>query len=156
MKIMHLCLALATLLVGVGLVVTMSGCQAQRQLKVGLVDTDRIVRESPRYMELNVMLANERQAFREQLPNNTNNMSDSQINELRQKLAKDAQARSDKFSKQYMDFIKKLTEDIRGAAKTVAEERDFDLVIVDSPNTPTVLYNSGENLTTDILLKLNV
>lgn len=156
MRMKRFGVALAAVAVGAGLIAGVSGCQAQRQLKVGLVDTDRIVRESPKYMELKVMLADERQQFLGQFPNDTKNMTDSQISELRKKLGKDYKDRSDKLSKQYLSFLKKLTEDIRGAAESVAADRSFDLIIVDSPTTPTVHYNSGENLTTDILLKLNV
>ena len=122
--------------------------------QVGVVDTDRVVRENPKYMELNVMLAGERQAVMQQVPSNFRDMSSSQRQEVRKKLAKDAKERSDKFSKKYIDFIKGLTDDIRVAAKSVADDRHYDLIIVDSPSNPTVLYNSGDNITTDILLKL--
>ena len=48
----------------------------------------------------------------------------------------------------------KLTEDIRGAAKSVAKDRHYDLIIVDSPSERTGLSHSGDDITTDILLKL--
>ena len=154
MKVKQFCTILAVGAVGLGLACSMSACCCNGTMKVGVVDTDRIVRENPKYMELNVMLAGERQAVMQQVPQNVQKMSDSQRQELRKKIAKDAQERSDKFSKKYMEFINNLTEDIRGAAKSVANDRDYDLVIVDSPSNPTVLYHSGDNITTDILLKL--
>ena len=154
MKVKHWGMALAVGAVSLGLILGMSGCSWQRGIKVGVVDTDRVVRENPKYMELNVMLAGERQAVMQQVPSNFRSMSVSQRQEVRKKLAKDAKERSDKFSKKYMEFLNKLTEDIRGAAKSVAKDRHYDLIIVDSPSNPTVLYNSGDNITTDILLKL--
>lgn len=154
MKVKHWSMALAVGAVGLGLILGMSGCSLQRGMKVGVVDTDRVVRENPKYMELNVMLAGERQAVMQQVPSNFRSMSVSQRQEVRKKLAKDAKERSDKFSKKYMEFLNNLTEDIRGAAKSVAKDRHYDLIIVDSPSNPTVLYNSGDNITTDILLKL--
>ena len=132
----------------------LSGCVGQRGIKVGVVDTDRIVRENNKYMELNVMLAQEREAVIMQVPENFASLSESQKQEVRKKIGKDANERSDKFNKAYMEFLNKLTDDIRDSAKDVAQNRDIDLVIVDSPSNPTVLYNAGENITTDILLKV--
>ncbi|MBQ7567431.1 OmpH family outer membrane protein [bacterium] len=154
MQSRHLGTLLALSAVCCGLVWGLSGCSMQHTIKVGVVDTDRVVRENPKYMELNVMLAGERQAVMQQVPSNFRDMSSSQRQEVRKKLAKDAKERSDKFSKKYIDFIKGLTDDIRVAAKSVADDRHYDLIIVDSPSNPTVLYNSGDNITTDILLKL--
>lgn len=154
MNIKHYCTILALSCVGLGLVLGISGCSTQRTMKVGLVDTDRIIRENPKYMELNVILAGERDAVRMQIPENFGKMDEKQRQEVRKKLVKDAQERSDKFSKKYMEFLNKLTEDIRGSAKAIADDRHFDMIIVDSPSNPTVLYNSGDNITTDILLKL--
>ncbi len=148
------CTALILGGLGLGLAVSMTACSWQRSMRVAVVDTDRIVRENPKYMELNVLLAQERDAVIDQVPENVRSLSKEQKQELRKKLAKDATERSDKFSKMYMDFLKKLTEDIRGSAKEIAQDRHIDLVIVDSPSNPTVLYSAGENITTDILLKL--
>ena len=48
-KLVH-CLILTV--VGAGLLLCGSGC-AKRPLKVGVVNTERIIRENPKYMELN-------------------------------------------------------------------------------------------------------
>ncbi|MDO5295474.1 MAG: OmpH family outer membrane protein [bacterium] len=153
MKGKHWGVALAVSAVSLGLILGVNGCSWQRGIKVGVVDTDRIIRESPKYMELKVMQAGEQQAWMQQIPSNLKSMSVSQRQEVRKKLAKDYKERSDKFSKKSQEFLNQLTEDIRGAAKSVAKDRHYDLIIVDSPSNPTVLYNSGDNITTDILLK---
>lgn len=154
MQVKHWYAALVIGAASLGLVLGMSGCSWQRGIKVGMVDTDRIVRENPKYMELKVMQAGEIQALRQQVPSNLRSMSVSQRQEVRKKLFKDAQEREDKFSKKYMEFLNKLTEDIRGAAHSVAKDRSYDLIIVNSPSERTVLYISGDDITTDILLKL--
>jgi len=131
-----------------------SGC-AERTLKVGVVNTERIIRENPKYMELNVILSDERSKIYSQIPSNVSSMSVAQKKALQEKLAKDAAERSSKFDKLYNESMKGLREDIKAQASEVAKDKDIDLVVVNTVNYPVVLYTSGDNITLDILLKMD-
>lgn len=74
---------------------------------------------------------------------------------LQEKLAKDAAERSSKFDKLYNESMKGLREDIKNQAAEVAKDKDIDLVVVNTVNYPVVLYTSGDNITLDILLKMD-
>ena len=150
-KFVH-CLILTV--VGAGLLLCGSGC-AKRPLKVGVVNTERIIRENPKYMELNVILSDERSKIYSQIPSNVNSMSAAQKKALQEKLAKDAAERSSKFDKLYNESMKGLREDIKNQAAEVAKDKDIDLVVVNTVNYPVVLYTSGDNITLDILLKMD-
>jgi hypothetical protein len=51
--------------------------------------------------------------------------------------------------------MKKLQEEIQVQAGEVAKDKGIDLVVVNTMNYPAVLYTSGENVTLDILLKMD-
>lgn len=133
------------------------GCTAcqPRSLKVGVVDTERIIRENPKYMELSVILADERKALFSQIPRNVRSMSGAERKALKEKIAKDAMERSSKFDKVYRDRMSKLLEDLKAQAAEVASDKDIDLVVVNTMNYPVVLNNPGNDITLDILLKMD-
>lgn len=130
-----------------------TGCTMQKQLKVGLVDTERIVSSNPEYMELNMILMKEREELFSQIPRNASALSADEQNKLREKVSKEANERSQKFDKLYRDFIKKMRTDVQEAAKEVADQKGIDLVVINTPRVQTAYYYYGENITTDILLK---
>ncbi|MGM9992354.1 MAG: OmpH family outer membrane protein [Candidatus Bruticola sp.] len=140
--------------VGAALLLSGGGC-AKRSLKVGVVNTERIIRENPKYMELNVVLSDERNKLFSQIPSNVNSMSGAQKKALQEKLAKEAAERSSKFDKLYNESMKSLREDIKKQASEVAKDKNIDLVVVNTINYPVVLYTSGDNVTLDILLKMD-
>ncbi|MGM9998219.1 MAG: OmpH family outer membrane protein [Candidatus Bruticola sp.] len=146
------CLVLTA--VSAALLLAGGGC-AERSLKVGVVNTERIIRENPKYMELNVILSDERSKFFSQIPNNVSSMSGAQKKALQEKLAKEAAERSSKFDKLYNESMKSLREDIKNQASEVAKDKNIDLVVVNTINYPVVLYTSGDNITLDILLKMD-
>lgn len=130
------------------------GCQ-RRSLHVGTVNAEKIISENPKYMELRVVLSDERQKLYSQIPKNVSSMSGTEKKALQEKLAKDAAERSDKFSKLYRESMAKLQEDIKSHASEVAKDKNLDIVVVNTMmNYPVVLYSSGENITLDILLKM--
>lgn len=131
-----------------------SGC-AERTLKVGVVNTERIIRENPKYMELNVILSDERSKLYSQIPSNVRSMSVAQKKALQEKLAKNAAESSSKFDKLYNESMKGLREDIKNQASEVAKDKGIDLVVVNTVNYPVVLYTNGDNITLDILLKMD-
>jgi len=130
------------------------GC-GNRSLKVATVNTERIIAENPKYMELKVVLADERKQLYSQIPTDVKNMSGAQKKALQEKLQKEAAERSKKFDKLYRDSISKLQEDIKGNAEAVCSDKKIDLVVVDTMNYPVVLYSAGDNITLDILLKMD-
>ena len=123
---------------GMALLLMSGGCE-QRSLRVGVVDTERIVRENPKFMELNVVLSDERSKLYSQIPRGVLSMTGDQKKALQEKLAKDAAERSSKFDKLYRESM----------------DKGIDLGVVNTMNYPAVLYTSGENVTLDILLKMD-
>ena len=147
-------LVLLAAVAGLGLA-GLVGCSGSGpQMKVGIVNTARIVQENPKYLDLNVLLMQERNAVYSQIPSNVRELSDSAKRKLQEKLAKEAAERSGQFDKLVRDFMQKLQGDIQDSAGEVARDKGIDMVIIDTPYYPTVLYSSGENITTDILLKM--
>ncbi|MBQ7503561.1 hypothetical protein IJT93_12770 [bacterium] len=140
--------AAASVLLGAG------GC-GHKTLKVATVNTERIIAENPKYMELKVVLADERKQLYSQIPTDVRKMSGAEKKALQEKLQKEAAERSKKFDKLYRDSISKLQEDIKGNAEAVCSDKKIDLVVVDTMNYPVVLYSSGDNITLDILLKMD-
>lgn len=130
------------------------GC-ANSTLKVATVNTERIIAENPKYMELKVVLADERKQLYSQIPANVNKMTGAEKKALQKKLEKEAADRSKKFDKLYRDSMSKLQEDIKDQAAEVCGDKNIDLVVVDSINYPVVLYSAGDNITLDILLKMD-
>ncbi|MBQ7529167.1 OmpH family outer membrane protein, partial [bacterium] len=147
-------LPISVLFFVVSIIFFCGGCQ-QRGLHVGTVNAEKIISEDPKYMELRVVLSDERQKLYSQIPKNVNSMSNTQKKALQEKLAKDAAERSDKFNKLYRESMAKLQEDIKSHASEVAKDKGLDIVVVNTMmNYPVVLYSSGDNITLDILLKM--
>lgn len=140
--------------VWLGLGLGKQGMPWHRPLTVGVVNTNRIIAENPKYIELNIALQQERADFYAQIPRDVRTMSATERKGLEQKLNKDAAERSSKFDKLYRDFMKNLQSEIKENTAQLARERGIDMVIIDTPNFPTVLYSSGDNITTDILIQI--
>lgn len=137
-------------------VVGLVGCSGSGpQMKVGFVNTARIVQENPKYLELNVLLVQEREAVRAQIPQNVRELSTGEKQQLQQRLAKEASERSSRFDNLVRDFMQKLQADIKESATEVAQAKNLDVVIINTPYFPTIHYTSGEDITTDIMLKMN-
>lgn len=131
------------------------GCGAKGpQMKVGVVNTARIVEQNPRYLNLNMVWVEEKNAVYSQIPQDIGTRSDAEKRALQEKLTKEAGERSAKFDKLVRDFMKQMQTDIQDSAAQVAKAKGIDMIIIDTPYYPTVLYNGGENVTTDILLRM--
>ena len=48
-----------------------------------------------------------------------------------------------------------LQKDIQAQAAEVAREKNLDLVVINTMRYPVVLYSAGDNITLDILLKMD-
>ncbi len=142
-------------ILAVGALLGGAGCSGPGpQMQVGFVNTARIVHENPKYLELNILLMQEREAVYSQIPQNVRDLSSGQKQQLQQKLAKEASERSGRFDRLVRDFMQKLQADIQESASGVAHQKGLDVVIINTPYFPTIHYTSGEDITTDILLKM--
>lgn len=138
-----------------GVLGLLAGCTSHGpKMKVGVVNTARIVAEHPDYQSINIQWMEERVKMQSMVPADPDALSVSERNALQQKLQKEADARSKEFDKLARDFMQKMQDGVKQSAEAVAKQKGIDLVIIDTPGYPTVLYNSGENITTDILLRM--
>lgn len=130
------------------------GCQP-RALTVGTVDTEQIIRENPKYMEMSVMFSDERSQLFSQIPSNVRSLSGAERKALQERIAKEAAERSSRFDKLYRETMAQLQKDIQAQAAEVAREKNLDLVVINTMRYPVVLYSAGDNITLDILLKMD-
>ncbi len=135
------------------LVLLVAGCgqSEPRKLKVGVVNTERVVSEMPEFRDMNLSWAAETGSFLSSIPKSREEYDKQKLKDLNdriQRASKSWQARSSKF---YEDAYRRITE----ASKQVASERGLDVVVIDTLHLPAVQYTSGENVTTDILIKLS-
>ncbi|GMU53510.1 MAG: hypothetical protein AMXMBFR33_26560 [Candidatus Xenobia bacterium] len=135
------------------LVLLVVGCgQGEpRKLKVGVVNTERVVSEMPEFRDMNLSWAAETGSFLSSIPQSREEFDKRKLKDLNdriQRASKSWQARSSKF---YEDAYRRITQ----ASEQVARERGLDVVVIDTMHLPAVQYTSGENVTTDILIKLN-
>lgn len=126
------------------------GTVRKRALSVGVIDTSRIVSELPEYRDLNIDWLQERSDFFDQLPRDPRTLTPKQWEAIQ----KQAQERSARFDKLVRAFVEKAFDRISAATAEVAQAKDIDLVVINTPYYPSVRHYVGENLTTDILLKL--
>lgn len=135
------------------LVLLIAGCgqSEPRRLKVGVVNTERVVSEMPEFRDMNLSWAAETGSFLSSIPQSREEFDKRKLKDLNdriQRASKSWQARSSKF---YEDAYRRITQ----ASEQVARERGLDVVVIDTMHLPAVQFTSGENVTTDILIKLN-
>ncbi|MCE7871980.1 OmpH family outer membrane protein [bacterium CPR1] len=135
------------------LLLLVAGCgQGEpRKLTVGVVNTERVVSEMPEFRDINLSWAAETGSFLSSIPKSKEELDQRKLKELNDRIqhaSKSWQARSSKF---YEDAYRRITS----ASEQVARERGLDIVVIDTMHLPAVQYTSGENVTTDILIKLN-
>lgn len=140
------------LLIGLA-ALTFWGCGGQGSdgpMRVGVLDTSRILAEMPKYKDLQSNLAREQQEFQAKLPQAGENPTEAQMEALQKELT---QKRSE-FQKRVNQTVQTAVKDIRDLTTQVAEEKNLDMVVVSTPYTPSVHYTSGQDVTIDVLLKL--
>lgn len=143
-----------TLTILLGSVLVVAGCQSAPKegekisaLKIGTVDVMRVMEETPETVQ--IRLDWKTQAGDTYLAlNNVKNQQEYEV--LQQQIT----AHSEAWQERMNTYMEKSIAEVESEAATLAEERRLDLVVVDNPLTETLKYHSGEDLTLDILLRL--
>lgn len=140
-----LILLLAALACGCG------GAKAgEEKLRVGRLDTKRILAEMPKYKDLQSSLVQEQAEFQRSLPGPNEKVSEARVKSLRA----DAQRRRDSYEKRVNDVVQEAISEIRDKASQVAAEKNLDIVVVDTPPDSAIRYSSGQDVTIDVLVKM--
>jgi len=134
--------------------VCLSGCggggSSDGKMRVGVLDTTRILAEMPKYKDLQSNLAREQRDFQSTLPQPGSDVSQEQMKQIQQQAAK----KRSEFQTRVSQTIQTAIKDIKDLTTQVAEEKHLDLVVVSTPFNPSVHYNGGQDVTIDVLLKL--
>jgi len=144
-----LCTALvitAALVAGCG-----GGSSKGGNLRVGVLNTARIVDQDPAYKTLQLNIMSEKSTFITSLPENPEGLSKEELNKFRQ----DSQKKQAEWQKKVMAFIQQSVKQITNVTAEVAKQRDLDMVVINTPFTNAVHYTSGQDITLDVMLKLN-
>lgn len=119
-------------------------------LRVGVLDTTRILTEMPKYKDLQSNLAREQREFQSRLPQPGAQLSEEEIKQLQ----KEAEKKRTEFQKRVNQTIQTAIKDIRELTTKVAQEKKLDIVVVNTPYNQSVHYHSGQDVTVDVILKL--
>lgn len=120
------------------------------KMRVGVLDTTRILAEMPKYKDLQSNLAREQREFQSKLPQPGADVSEAEVKQIQEEAAK----KRSEFQTRVNQTIQTAIKDIKDLTTQVAEEKHLDLVVVSTPFNPSVHYNGGQDVTIDVLLKL--
>ncbi len=127
------------------------GPQKGGTIRVGILNTARIVENDPAYKSLQLNIMSEKTSFLEGLPENPEELTVDQRGKFRQ----DSQKKQAEWQKKVMAFIQQSVKQITSITAEVAKQRDLDMVVINTPFTNAVHYTSGQDITLDVMLKLN-
>jgi len=145
MKKLILLVAAAGLAGGCG-----GGNAGDGKMRVGVLDTTRILAEMPKYKDLQSNLAREQRDFQSKLPQAGADVSEAEVKQIQAEAAK----KRSEFQTRVNSTIQTAIKDIKDLTTQVAEEKHLDLVVVSTPFNNSVHYNGGQDVTIDVLLKL--
>jgi Skp family chaperone for outer membrane proteins len=131
----------------------LTGCGGQEndgKLRVGVLDTSRILSEMPKYKDLQSNLMREQREFQSKLPQPGSDVSEEDMKQLQ----KEADKKRSEFQKRVSQTVQTAIKDIRELTTQVAEDKNLDIVVVSTPYTPSVHYHSGQDITIDVMLKM--
>lgn len=135
------------------LLMLLSGCESKEgdgKMRVGVLDTSRILAEMPKYKDLQSNVAKEQMEFQNSLPKPGEDVSEEQMKAIE----KDAEKRREEFQKRVNQTIQDAIKDIRDLTNQVAAEKQLDLVIVKTPYSNSVHFFQGQDITLDVMLKM--
>ncbi|MFN8606080.1 MAG: OmpH family outer membrane protein [Vulcanimicrobiota bacterium] len=142
------------LLAGACLVSGCGGSAGDGKVRVGVLDTTRILEEMPKYKDLRDSLTREQIDFQrkmqDKMPQPGADVSPEQVKEIQKEVAK----KRSEFQTRVNQMLQTAIKDIKDLTAQVAEEKHLDLVVVSTPFSPSVHYNGGQDVTIDVLLKL--
>ena len=127
------------------------GCRSEqdRKLRVGTIDTARILTEMPQYKEVQGQIQSDESSFRAHLPDPNTRLSPQETSRLQDELQK---KRRD-WEKVVRDLMKQSVQKITDSTQEVSQQRDIDIVVVNT-TTDSVYFSAGQDITLDVLLKL--
>ncbi|MBI3930123.1 MAG: OmpH family outer membrane protein [Armatimonadetes bacterium] len=131
-----------------------AGCQEERELVVGKVDTAIVFENDPQYSELAVQYLREQTEVKQKFLESLRTAETDAQKETAKKGYQDKQTElNGVWAKKTGEFLKTRHEKIQAAAKTIAEDKSIDVVLIDSKFYPTVEWGAVD-ITPDILLKM--
>jgi Skp family chaperone for outer membrane proteins len=135
-----------------GLALVCSGCRndPDRKLRVGVIDTTRILQEMPQYKDLQAQIQSDKSSFLANLPDPNKKISPQEA----AKVQEEAASKQRDWEKLVMDLMKTSVQKITETTAEVARQRDLDMVVINTPATNVVYYYAGQDVTLDVLLKL--
>lgn len=134
-------------LLGVCLAVT--GCnEGDRPLKVGVVDTARVIEERPEAVDIRLDWVKDASDLYLEMTDPGDGKVDWEAVRI------DAEQRSARWEKQVGDFVAQAVAAVREHSSEVAREKGLDMVVVNNPYLSPVQYCSGEDITLDVILKM--
>ena len=137
-----------------GLLTSLSGCsgeppegQSVGALKLGTVDVIRVMEEKPETVQIKLDWATQAGRTYTDLANVKDKVA---YEALQKQIAEQSQT----WQKRMNDFMEKSIAEVEIEAEKLARERGLDIIVVDNTLTKTLKYNNGQDLTTDILIRL--
>lgn len=149
-----------TALCALGLAATLAGCQPSKpagRLTVGKVDTAELLHDDPDYQNLSIEYMKENTDLRAKFVERMKGAGeDSGARDTVQKAYVKAQGDMDKkWMEKTQTYLESRHSSIRDMAQDVAEKKDIDIVIIDSPQAyPTVEWG-GVDITKDLALAMS-
>ena len=153
MKKQQIASALIALLLSAGLV----GCQPAKnaQLTVGKVDTAELLQDDPAYKALSLDYVKENTELRSKFETQVKAAADDAGKQKVQLSYQQSQKELDaKWMGRTQKFLESRHSAIREIAKTIAEAKAIDIVIIDSKVYPTTEWG-GVEITRDLQLALS-
>lgn len=139
---------LAAILVGLALLG--SGCQESgdpNKLRIGTVDVMRVMEERPETIHIRLDWA--AQAGNTYLAMSKVG-SQAELSALQAQVEKS----SESWRSRMTDFMNSAIKEVDSAAATVAKEQNLDIILVDNPLTRPIKYFEGDDVTLDIMVKI--
>lgn len=117
------------------------------KLRLGTVDVMRVMEEKPETVQIKLDWATQAGTTYNQLVNAKDKV---EYGALQKQIAKQNEA----WQKRMDEFMKKSVAEVEVQAEKLAREKGIDVVLVDNNLTKTLKYSDGEDLTTEILIRL--
>ncbi len=138
------------------------GCQASEpkatsdgpptpSMKIGVIDTTRVLPEIPAYRTLKTNMMRDRTSFVASLPQDPSRLTKEQMAQYQQ----EAQQKQAEWQKKTLETIHEAVKTIKTQTAEVAQQKGIDLVVVNTPYANSIFYYSGQDITLDVMLKMN-
>lgn len=116
-------------------------------LRLGTVDIMRVMEEKPETTQIKLEWAEQAGKTYTELSKVENK---AQYDALQKQIA----AHSAAWQKRMDGFMEQSIAEVEVEAEKLAREKNIDIVVVDNTLTKTLRYHDGQDLTTDILIRL--